>query len=100
MGATRERVSINSPNYVAGKSATSNLYTLGGNLSYEVDLFGRVRNTVANARYSEQATAGDVATMDLALHAELATDYFTLRGLDVEQSCSTRRSSTMPARCS
>jgi NodT family efflux transporter outer membrane factor (OMF) lipoprotein len=83
--ANRERVSLNSPSYVAGKTATSNLYTLGGNLSYEVDLFGRVRNTVANARYSEQATAGDVAAMDLALHAELATDYFTLRGLDVEQ---------------
>jgi NodT family efflux transporter outer membrane factor (OMF) lipoprotein len=83
--ATRERVSLNTPNYVAGKSATNNLYTLGANLSYEVDVFGRVRNTVANARYSEQATAGDVATMDLALHAELATDYFTVRGLDVEQ---------------
>jgi NodT family efflux transporter outer membrane factor (OMF) lipoprotein len=40
---------------------------------------------VANARYSEQASAGDLAAMDLALHAELATDYFTLRGLDVEQ---------------
>ena len=44
-----------------------------------------MRNTVANARYSEQATAGDVASLDLELHAELATDYFTLRGLDVEQ---------------
>jgi len=85
VSANRERVSINSPSYVAGKSATSNLYTLGGNLSYEADVFGRVRNTVANARYSEQATVGDVATMDLALHAELATDYYTLRGLDVEQ---------------
>jgi NodT family efflux transporter outer membrane factor (OMF) lipoprotein len=83
--ATRERVSLNSPSYVAGKTATTNLYTLGGNLSYEVDVFGRVRNTVANARFSEQATAGDVAAMDLALHAELATDYFSLRGLDVEQ---------------
>ena len=59
--------------------------SLGGDLSYELDLFGRVRNTVADARASEQASAGDVAALDLALHAELATDYFTLRGLDVEQ---------------
>jgi outer membrane protein, multidrug efflux system len=84
-GATRERVSYNSPSYTPGKPATGNLFSVGGSLSYEIDLFGRVRNTVANARYSEQASAGDVAGVDLALHAELATDYFTLRGLDVEQ---------------
>ena len=83
--ATRERVSYNSPNYTPGKPATGNLFTLGGSLSYEIDLFGRVRNTVANARYSEQASAGDLAGLDLSTHAELATDYFTLRGLDVEQ---------------
>jgi NodT family efflux transporter outer membrane factor (OMF) lipoprotein len=84
-GAARERVSYNSPSYTPGKPATGDLYTVGANLSWELDLFGRVRNTVANARYNEQASAGDVAGMDLALHAELATDYFTLRGLDVEQ---------------
>ena len=56
-----------------------------GDLSYEIDLFGRIRNTVAGARATEQATAGDLAALDLALHAELATDYFTLRGLDIEQ---------------
>ncbi|HUL19274.1 MAG TPA: efflux transporter outer membrane subunit [Steroidobacteraceae bacterium] len=83
--ATRERISKNIPSYQPGTSATSNLLTLSGNFSYEADLFGRVRNTVANARYSEQASAGDVASLDLELHAELATDYFTLRGLDVEQ---------------
>ncbi|HEY1874440.1 MAG TPA: efflux transporter outer membrane subunit, partial [Steroidobacteraceae bacterium] len=60
-------------------------YLLSGDLSYEIDVFGRVRNTVANARANEQATAGDVASLDLSLHAELATDYFVLRGLDVEQ---------------
>lgn len=83
--ATRARTSANAPSYVPGKPATENLFTLGADLSYELDLFGRVRNTVAGARFSEQATAGDVAALDLALHAELATDYFTLRGLDVQQ---------------
>ena len=83
--ATRERVSLNSPSYAPGKPGTTNLFTVGANLSYELDLFGRVRNTVANARYNEQASAGDLASMDLELHAELASDYFTLRGLDVEQ---------------
>jgi NodT family efflux transporter outer membrane factor (OMF) lipoprotein len=83
--ATRSRVSFNSPSFAPGKPSTYNLFTAGADLSYELDLFGRIRNTVANARYSEQATAGDVAALDLTLHAELATDYFTLRGLDVEQ---------------
>src|SRR5215470_2928736 len=83
--ATRSRVSFNSPGFAPGKPSTYNLFTAGADLSYELDLFGRIRNTVANARYSEQASAGDVAALDLTLHAELATDYFTLRGLDVEQ---------------
>jgi NodT family efflux transporter outer membrane factor (OMF) lipoprotein len=83
--ATRARTSANVPSYVPGRSATGNLFTAGGDLSYELDLFGRVRNTVANARYSEQASAGDVAALDLSVHAELANDYFMLRGLDVEQ---------------
>ncbi|HEY2807363.1 MAG TPA: efflux transporter outer membrane subunit [Steroidobacteraceae bacterium] len=83
--ATRARTSMNVPAYVPGRSATSNLFTASGDLSYEIDLFGRVRNTVANARYSEQASAGDVAALELSVHAELANDYFMLRGLDVEQ---------------
>jgi NodT family efflux transporter outer membrane factor (OMF) lipoprotein len=83
--ATRERTSLNVPTSVPGRPTTGDLFTLGADLSYEIDLFGRVRNTVAGARYSEQATAGDTAALDLSVHAELATDYFTLRGLDVEQ---------------
>jgi NodT family efflux transporter outer membrane factor (OMF) lipoprotein len=83
--ATRGESSVYSPTYVAGKPRTGNTFILEGDLSYEVDLFGRIRNTVASARATEQASAGDLATLDLALHAELASDYFTLRGLDVEQ---------------
>ncbi len=83
--ATRARTSMNVPSYVPGRSATGNLFTASGDLSYEIDLFGRVRNTVANARYSEQASAGDAAALDLSVHAELANDYFMLRGLDLEQ---------------
>ena len=83
--ATRAHTSLNAPTYVPGKPATGNLYTAEADLSYEFDLFGRVRNTVAGARASEQASAGDAAALDLSVHAELATDYFSLRGLDVEQ---------------
>jgi NodT family efflux transporter outer membrane factor (OMF) lipoprotein len=83
--ATRGESSIYAPGYVPGKTRTGNTFILSGDLSYEIDVFGRVRNTVANARASEQATAGDVGALDLSLHAELATDYFILRGLDIEQ---------------
>src|ERR1700719_2254082 len=83
--ATRSRPSLNSPTYAPGKPATGNVFTAQGDLSYELDLFGRVRNTVAGARASEQASAGDVAALDLTVRAELASDYFTLRGLDAEQ---------------
>ena len=68
-----------------GPTRTGNSFVVGGDLSYEVDLFGRIRSTVSNARANEQASAGDAAALALALQAELATDYFTLRGLDIEQ---------------
>lgn len=82
--ATRQRVSTNAPGF-AGNNPVYNTFVAGGDLSYEIDLFGRIRSTVAGARATEQATAGDTAALDLSVHAELATDYFTLRGLDEQQ---------------
>src|ERR1700691_1336897 len=59
--------------------------TLPFDLSYEIDLWGRVRRTVAAAREETQATAADVATASLSLHAELAIDYFELRSADTQK---------------
>jgi NodT family efflux transporter outer membrane factor (OMF) lipoprotein len=84
-GATRTRTSLNSPNFVPGAPNPENDFTVGGVLSYEIDLFGRVRNTVSGARASEQASAGDAAALGLSVQAELAGDYFVLRGLDAQQ---------------
>jgi NodT family efflux transporter outer membrane factor (OMF) lipoprotein len=83
--ATRTKLSQHSPNFAPGEPHFENDFNVNGAASYEIDLFGRVRNTVAGARYTEQATAGDFAALDLSTHAELATDYFLLRGLDAEQ---------------
>jgi NodT family efflux transporter outer membrane factor (OMF) lipoprotein len=83
--ATRGQTSVYSPTFTPGPTRTGNSFVVGGDLSYEVDLFGRIRSTVTNARANEQASAGDAAALALALQAELATDYFTLRGLDIEQ---------------
>jgi outer membrane protein TolC len=85
-GATRSRTSTNAPLYTNTKPATGNDFVLDADLSYEVDVWGRIRNTVTAARASERASAADLASLDLSMHAELATDYFTLCGLDTEQA--------------
>jgi len=53
-------------------------------LSYELDLWGRVRRSVAAAREEAQATAGDYEAGKLSLEAELAVDYFELRSADAQ----------------
>jgi multidrug efflux system outer membrane protein len=63
---------------------TQNAYTIPFSLSYEVDLFGRVRHNVEAANASLQSTAADLQNVQLVLTAELAADYFTLRELDAE----------------
>jgi NodT family efflux transporter outer membrane factor (OMF) lipoprotein len=84
-GAARTKASVNSPTYDSKEPATYSDFTAGVNLSYEVDLFGRVRNTIAGARDTEQATVGDVATLELSLQADLANNYFELCALDAQQ---------------
>jgi multidrug efflux system outer membrane protein len=49
-----------------------------------VDLWGRVRRSVESARAQQQASADDLEGVKLAIEAEVATDYFTLRALDAE----------------
>ena len=63
---------------------TQNVYAIPFSLSYEVDLFGRVRKNVEAANASLQSTAADLGNVQLVLTAELAADYFTLRELDAE----------------
>jgi NodT family efflux transporter outer membrane factor (OMF) lipoprotein len=54
-------------------------------LQYEADLFGRIRRNVEANVAGAQASAADVETIRLSVHAELALNYFQLRGLDEQR---------------
>lgn len=66
-------------------TSTTGEFVLPFDVSYEVDVWGRVRRTVAASREEAQATAGDFETASLSLHAELAFDYFELRSADAQK---------------
>jgi NodT family efflux transporter outer membrane factor (OMF) lipoprotein len=60
-------------------------FTLPFDLSYEIDLWGKIRRSVAAAREEAQASAADLETSRLSLHAELAEDYFEVRSADAQE---------------
>jgi NodT family efflux transporter outer membrane factor (OMF) lipoprotein len=75
-----------SPNFPSKiQEASKGDFVLPFDLSYELDLWGRVRRSVAAAREEAQATASDYATAKLSLEAELALDYFELRSADAQK---------------
>jgi NodT family efflux transporter outer membrane factor (OMF) lipoprotein len=77
---SHEKLSANRPE--ANSTSSYNDFVIGGQASWEPDFWGRIRRTVESARESAQASAADMASVDLSLHAEMAVDYFELRGLD------------------
>ena len=54
-------------------------------LSYQLDVWGRVRRTVESYRAQAQASAADLAAVNLSMHSQLALDYFQARMLDAEE---------------
>jgi NodT family efflux transporter outer membrane factor (OMF) lipoprotein len=84
--AARTRVSQNAPppgSQFVG--ITYNDFQVPVNVSYEADVWGRVRKNVESYREQAQASAADLATVNLSMHADLATDYFLARSLDAEE---------------
>ncbi len=52
---------------------------------YQVDLWHKVRNQIAENAFQAQASAGDLATALLSVQTELAQDYFEIRSLDAQK---------------
>ena len=82
--AKRARSSGNAPlsALLRGAPTTQNDFVTSLDLNWEIDVFGRIRNAAAAARAQAQGSAADAAAVQLSLQAELASDYFTLRGDD------------------
>jgi NodT family efflux transporter outer membrane factor (OMF) lipoprotein len=71
---------FNSANLVNGVSDIQLPLTL----SYEADLWGRIRRGINLAKEETQASAADLETARLSIQAEIAMDYFELRSADAE----------------
>jgi NodT family efflux transporter outer membrane factor (OMF) lipoprotein len=69
----------------AGNRFSSMLYSLPVDVSWEIDVWGRIRRLVESSQAGAQASADDVATARLSAQTELAQDYFQLRALDAQK---------------
>jgi len=78
----RERESDTRPLRNPTAPADYNSITLGVEVDYEVDLWGRVRDSVAASKDEGLASNADLASTQLSLEIELARSYIDLRGFD------------------
>jgi NodT family efflux transporter outer membrane factor (OMF) lipoprotein len=86
LSATRMRISSHRPPPTSiFDGITYNDFVLPVEISYQADVWGRVRRTVESYREQAQASAADLATVNLSMHADLAIDYFQARSLDAEE---------------
>jgi len=83
--ATRNRISDNRPPSLTTNGRTYSDFQIPLELSYQLDVWGRVRRNVESYREQAQASAADLATVNLSMHAQLALDYFQARTLDAEE---------------
>lgn len=86
-GASRTREAQDRPNNgnTNGLAATYNDFQIPAFLSYEVDAWGRIRDSLEAANSTAQATSADLRFVRLAVESEVATDYYSLREIDAER---------------
>jgi len=81
-GVERDRESINAPLRGPTTPTYYNANTVGGSVSYELDLWGQIRNEVAAGEANADASVADLKNARLSLIAQLVDDYIQLRSLD------------------
>ncbi len=82
---TGNYLSANRPLLSSASRGSYGDFVLPVDLSYETDVWGRVRRTVEAARAEAQASAADLEAVNLSVHSDLALDYFELHSLDAER---------------
>jgi NodT family efflux transporter outer membrane factor (OMF) lipoprotein len=78
----RNRDSLNRPLRLATAPAYYDSNALSGSVSYELDLWGQIRNEVAAGEANAAASAADLENARLSLIAQLVDDYIQVRSLD------------------
>ena len=84
--ASRQRISGRRPPPTSiFDGITYNDFVMPFSVSYQADVWGRVRKNVESYREQAQASAADLATVNLSMHADLAINYFQARSLDAQE---------------
>src|SRR5712691_5468250 len=85
---SRTRYSGNRASTLTGQrvqqGVTVNDWLIPFDLSYEIDVWGRVRRSFESARSQAAASVDDVAVVGLTVATDVAQYYYTLRSLDAQ----------------
>jgi multidrug efflux system outer membrane protein len=87
LSATRANPTTGQP---VGTAATINDWIIPADLSYEIDVWGRVRRSYESSRATARAAAADEAVVALTVQADVVSFYYTLRGLDAQDQILTQ----------
>jgi NodT family efflux transporter outer membrane factor (OMF) lipoprotein len=84
-GSTGTTGTSGSPTAATTTTGSVTTFQVPIDVSWEIDVWGRVRRQIEANVATAQATAADLENLRLSLQAELAVDWFELHGLDAQQ---------------